>query len=130
MTRLDNWRIANRIAAPTAALRAAGVWAWILRKPDSITIIRGGVAQSTAQTVRIEFAVNVMTNEIGNNSGTSGKRYVTIFGIQGHATQANTDIQRGDKFKYHAAGNLANYEVLSVDKSQIGQIQAIAEELQ
>lgn len=129
MSRLDDWRNVSRLENPAASERAGSVWAWINRKPDTITVVRGGVAQ-TPQTVRIEFAVNVMTNEIGGNSGTSGKRYVTIFGIQGHNTAADTNLQRGDKFKYLAAGNAANYEVLSVDKTQIGQVQCIAEQLE
>lgn len=129
MARLSDWIGTNRIAVPTAVERAASVRAWINRKPDTITVIRAGVAQA-AQIVRIEFAVNMQTNEIGNNSGTSGKRYITLFGIQGHDTLPDTNIQRGDKFKYLAVGNAANFEVLSVDKTQIGQLQAIAEELQ
>ncbi len=129
MSRLDNWRQPNRLSAPSAGERAAGVWAWINRKPDTITIIRSGTAQ-TAQVVRVEINASANATALASNSGESSRRYVTIFGIQGHNTETDTDIQRNDRFKYYAAGNLANYVVLSVDKTQIGQIQAVAEELQ
>jgi hypothetical protein len=129
MSRLDDWRSTSRLSAPTASERAAAAWARINRKPDTITIIRAGVAQA-AQVVRIEINASANATDLSANSGTSSRRYVTIFGIQGHSTQADTDIQRGDKFKYLAAGNLANYEVLSVDKTQIGDIQAVAEMLE
>lgn len=129
MSRLDDWRNVSRLSAPTAAERAASVWAWINRKPDTITVIRGGTAQ-TAQVVRVEFNTGMDSREIGTNSGTSARNYVRIFGIQGHNTEADTDLRRGDKFKYYAAGNLANYEITSIDKTQIGQIQCVAEEIQ
>lgn len=129
MSRLDDWRNVSRLSAPTAAERAASVWAWINRKPDTITVIRGGTAQ-TAQVVRVEINATANATSLASNTGTAARRYVTIFGIQGHSTETDTDIQRNDRFKYQAAGNLANYLVLTVDKTQIGKIEAIAQELE
>lgn len=129
MSRLDDWRGTSRLSAPTASERAAAAWARINRKPDTITVIRAGVAQA-AQVVRIEWNTGMESKEVGLNSGSAARNYVRIFGIQGHNTQADTDLRRGDKFKYYAAGNLANYEITSIDKTQIGEIQAVAEELQ
>jgi hypothetical protein len=125
MSRLSEWKSQNRLAAPLAEDRAESMWAIIQRKPDTITVIRDGVAQ-TAQTVRIEIT-SVSANEPKTDSGQAARRAVTIFGIQGHATLGDTDLRRGDRFKYLASGNLANYEVIAVDKVQIGKIEAIAE---
>lgn len=111
--------------APTAIERSASVWWWIQRKPTSVVLLRG-VSTVTAQTVRIE---NAQPSEVGQDSGQSARRSVMVFGIQGHATLADTDIQRGDKFKWYAAGSLANYEVIAVDKAQIGQVQCACEEI-
>lgn len=129
MTRVDQWFGANRLQRPTAATRAASVWAWIQRKPDSVTLIRGATALS-AQTVRLEFNTSTRGAEPSSDSGAASKQYLMIFGIQGHPSQSDTNIQRGDRFSYLASNGRLNYEVLSVDKTQIGQVQAIAEELQ
>jgi len=125
MSRLSEWLPQTRLEAPLAEDRAASVWAWIQRKPDAITVIRDGVAQDE-QTVRIEIT-SVSANEPKTDSGQAARRSVTVFGIQGHATVADTDLQRGDRFKYLATGNLANYEIIAVDKVQVGQVQAVAE---
>lgn len=125
MARINGWLGTSRILTPTDATRAASVWAWILRKPTEVTLLRGSTVLD-AQTVRIE---NANANEVGRESGTAAKRGVVVFGIQGHDTLADTDIQRGDKFKWNAAGSLANYEVIAVDKAQLGQVQCTAEEI-
>lgn len=129
VSRLDQWFAVHRVGTPAAALRAASVWSWIQRKPTTVTLVRG-TTTLTAQVVRLEFANTVSGGESVSDSGTAAKRILNIFGIQGHVVQSNTDIQRGDRFSYLSSNGRLNYEVLSVDKTQIGQVQAIAEELQ
>lgn len=129
MTRLDQWFGAGRIGAPTAALRAGSTWAWIQRKPDTVTLVRGATVL-TAQVVRLEFNTSTRGAEPSSDSGAASKQYLVIFGIQGHDSLPDTNIQRGDRFSYLATNGRLNYEVLSVDKTQIGQIQAVAEEMQ
>lgn len=129
MSRLNDWMNPSRLSAPEDANRAASVWAWINRKPDIVTLVRGETALA-AQTVRIEFNTTTRGTELKSDTGASSKQYAMIFGIQGHATETDTNIQRGDQFSYLSPNGALNYEVLSVDKTQIGQVQAIAEELQ
>lgn len=127
MTTLSEFLAGSAIIfpAPTAVERSSSVWWWINRKPTSIVLLRNG-SPLAAQTVRIE---NAQPSETGTNGGLSSTRGVMIFGIQGHATIADTNIVRGDQFKWNAAGALANYEVIAVDKAQIGQVQIYATEL-
>jgi hypothetical protein len=128
MSRLDDWRNTSRLSQPTAAERASSVWFWINRKAHSLVFTRGATTL-TAQTVRIEWD-NVQGQESTSASGRGSKNLLRIFGIQGHSTYADTDIQRGDRFSLNSTNSRLNYEVISVDKTQIGQIQATAEEMQ
>jgi hypothetical protein len=129
MTRVNQWFGSHRISIPTAELRSASTWSWIQRKPDTVTLVRGAITLD-AQTVRLEFTNTTSGTENVSESGAASRRTLNIFGIQGHPSEDDTNIQRGDRFSYLATNGRLNYEVLSVDKTQLGQIQAVAEELQ
>jgi hypothetical protein len=101
--------------------RAEDAWKRIQDKPTSITIVRGKTEELDPQTVRIEF--DNTTNEITGSGGTiisvqRGK----VFGVRDHATVADTDIKKGDRFGIDGTV----YRVLSVIR-QTGEIQAIFE---
>lgn len=122
MSRIDDWLLPNRLPIPTAATRAASVWAWIQRKPTSITVVRDGAAIA-AQTVRLELSG---PGEQQQDTGVSARRTINVFGVQGHASVTDTSLRRGDNFQANGSTAL-NCEIISVDTTQIGQIQAIAE---
>lgn len=126
MTRIDAYLQPNRHSTPTAATRSASVYAWILQNASSIVIDREGVLLP-AQTVRIESG---SANEVAAEPGKAAKRKITVFGVVGHPTVADTDMRRGDRFSYNATptGRL-NYRIIHVDLTQIGQSQSEAEEI-
>jgi hypothetical protein len=78
------------------AFRAARAWLRINDKPSSITIVRDGVADLAAQTVRVE--VNPIGETVSPALGSLGQGSVTVYGIRQHATLPDTDIRRGDRF--------------------------------
>jgi hypothetical protein len=111
----------SRLTAPAANQRAASVWAWIQRKPTTIIIIR--TTALAAQTVRIEMS---SPSEMSRESGVGAGRTVNLFGVQGHDTIPDLDIERGDNFQANDSTAL-NFSVIGVDRTQIGQIQAICQ---
>lgn len=127
MSLISEWIQPTLVSAPTAGQRAASVYAWILRNASSIIIDREG-ATLTAQTVRIESGG---ASEVAAEPGKAAKRSITVFGIVGHPTVADTDVRRGDRFSFNAipVGRL-NYRVVNVDLTQIGQKQVEVEEIQ
>lgn len=128
MTRIDDYLLSNHSETPTAATRAAAAWAMILRNASEITVQRGTSTTLDAQTVRIEANA---ASEIGSpERGKAATRSILVFGVTGHNSVTDTDLKRDDRFSYKATptGRL-NYRIISVDKTQIGQIQATAEEI-
>lgn len=99
--------------------RAAAAWRRISEKPAQITIVRLETALSP-QTVRIEFSDTV--REKSGGAGKSSVRDVIVFGVQGHGTVPDTNIQRDDLFAYEGA----RYRVIDV-VLQTGEIQARCE---
>lgn len=88
--------IANWISSQmTATNRATDALARILDKPSSV-IIRRGSTNLSAQTVRLEYGSTTSPGEAGVASVNSQR--VVIFGIRDHETEADTDIQRADRF--------------------------------
>ena len=105
----------------SAAQRARDAWRRINDKPSEISILRNDTPPYlAAQTVRIEYSI--AEREVSGAGATTSVRGVTVFGVQGHATVPDTDIERGDKFAF--AGE--RYQVRSVDKTLVGEIQAIS----
>lgn len=116
--------LARRPVARTivAADRAARAWARIQDRPTSITVYRDSIAQ-TAQTVRIE-ATNSRANIERRDAGEVSVLSIILFGVRGHATQADTDLERGDLFTYGGG----QYRVIDVWRLP-GEVQARAERL-
>lgn len=106
-----------------ASDRAAAQWERIQEKPTSIVIVRGTATTLAAQTVRIELSSTVSGSQVtGDGGGASGSQDGYVFGIHGHATLPDTDIQRDDRF----VSDGVQYRVITVVKT-IGQIQASIE---
>jgi hypothetical protein len=100
--------------------RAIGAWRRIQRDPQSIALLRAGVAQ-TAITVRIEHDNGSATASTGDTrTAVTGR--VIVFGIRNHPTLADTDMQQGDRFVWEAR----EYEVKTV-RPQLGEIQVLCE---
>lgn len=84
-------------AAPRAddALRRIG------DKPTDLVIYRGKVLVALpSQRVRIEYD-GPDNGEVTGGAGTSSDSRVTVFGVNGHAVTANTDIKRDDRFTWN-----------------------------
>lgn len=102
--------------------RAADAWWRINEKPTSVTLKRNGVLQP-AQTVRID--VNSSASPAESAAGMSAARKLTIFGVRGHATIADTDIRKGDRVVL----GTSEYTVLSINEQNGGEVQAYAESI-
>lgn len=100
--------------------RAQDAWDRIQDKPSSIVLIRAK-APLAAQTMRIEMSEEL--SEGTGGAGQSAKQRGTLFGIKGHCSLADTDIQRDDRFTSKGI----QYRVLSVIYEQIGEVQARVE---
>lgn len=85
----------SKLGIISATSRAADAWRRISDKPTSITLVRDDVAQA-AQTVRIEYSVAF--KEPSGGAGQLAVGTATVFGINDHATLADTDLQRNDQF--------------------------------
>ena len=86
-------------AAATETDRAVDAWRRINEKPTSISMKRDTGNAVAAQTVRIEWGSS--SGGSGERAGAGGQssiRYGVVFGVHGHATVDDTDIQRGDRF--------------------------------
>ena len=115
---------------PISQGRAADAWRRIQQKPTSITVLRTSSPEAELilppQIVRIEYDSAARETGSGSHSevsgaGVSALRELTIFGLQGHASQPDTDIQRDDLF----ALNGATYVVVDVMPT-LGELQAKA----
>ena len=103
----------------SASSRAGDAWQRINDKPSDVTIKRGSTTLSS-QTVRVEFGESL--HESSGGAGTSSSRLVTVFGIQNHPTEDDTDIRRGDRFAIDGV----QYSVVDV-VTTLGEIQARCE---
>lgn len=91
----------------------------IADKSTSITVIRGGVAQ-TAQTVRIEALRSERT--VQTAGGNTAVIDTVIIGYKGHPTITDTDLQHGDRF----AVDGQMYEIVTVTPGTVNSLQAFA----
>jgi hypothetical protein len=105
------------------AARAVAAWRRITDRPTSITIRRSGAALA-AQTVRIEWSGYAREDEDRDVAADAlpGVGRLTVFGVRGHASIADTDIQRGDRFTLGAA----EVEVIALLLPP-GEVQAVCE---
>lgn len=105
----------------TAADRAVDTARLIADKPSSITVRRAGAALA-AQTVRLEPINSTPSNRRGEIADTSTIKML-IIGYRDHATIADTNVQRGDRFFFD--GQM--YSVLQVMTGVPSRLLAIAE---
>lgn len=120
MPALDSWLSSGNITIMSASARAAQEWQRIQDRPSSVVVTRVGV-QLAAQTVRIE-ADNTARWRDGALVD-RGIQTVTVFGIRGHATLPDTNIQRSDLITF-SDGTV--YEVIAINTPP-GEVQALCE---
>lgn len=106
-----------------AADRAADAWDRICEKGTSVVIVRNNVTLD-AQRMRKEYSNQQSNAEAKGGAGMSSKQRVILFGIRGHETEPDTDIQRDDR----AVIDGLQFRVVSV-VLQTGQVQAMCEAL-
>ena len=114
--------LAKAVEQRDAQRIAVGVWRNIQRAPNSLVLIRAGVAQPV-QTVRMEHDSSILTNDAPTRLNV--RQRVVVFGVKDHPTQADTDIVSQDRFIYERR----EYEVKTV-LQVIGGVQAFAEALE
>jgi hypothetical protein len=115
--------------APSAAKRAANAWRRILDKPSRISFVKPRVVaangtvtpESTlaAQTVRLERDSTAAL--LGGSAGAAPVMRVVVFGIRGHDSLADTDIEEG--YRFAADGD--QYRITEVINT-IGERQGLA----
>jgi hypothetical protein len=120
MPDLEAW-LANDVVRP--GVRAGMAWRRINDRPTSITIRRAG-EMLDAQTVRIEWSGYAREDEDADVAvdAMPGVGRLTVFGVRGHPTVPDTDIQRGDRFVVGAA----DVEVIALMLPP-GEVQAVCE---
>jgi hypothetical protein len=102
---------------------ALDAWRRIEDAPTAITIRRGEDTLE-AQTVRVEMGSGAREDRDlrrGLNV-LPGVRRAVVFGVRGHPTVGDTDIQRGDRFVIGAT----EFEVVGVIDAP-GEVQAVCE---
>jgi len=110
-------------AGTAASDRAADAWRRISEKPTSIVVVRNKVSQP-AQTVRVEYSNQQSNAEAKGGAGKSSTQRVMLFGIRGHESEADTDIERDDRIKIDGL----QFRVVSVIPT-LGEVQAMCEAL-
>lgn len=112
MTDFTNWTIDQE--------RGEGVSFLLAHRGVSI-VLRRGSTNLAAQTVLIVPDTNTSSQERDAEQGQSAAQRYFVIG------ESDLDIQRGDTFSLNPVNaNQRNFEVISVDKSLPGQVQARA----
>lgn len=121
--------LSDSVDAIDAPTRAARAWARIQRKPLPVVFTRprrvlgdGTVIPETqlpAQVVRVES--DDRASVVEGVAGVAPRRHVVVFGVRGHPTQPDTDMQEG--YTFSAEGD--PYRVTDVIV-QPGEVQGIA----
>lgn len=106
--------------AGQAATRAALAWRRIQDKPTSVAFRTPSGSTLSAQSVRVENESSASPTM--SAAGKSAARRVVVFGIKGHATEADTDVAEG--YRFILGGD--EYRVQSIVLT-IGEVQAFAE---
>lgn len=112
----------DKIYANPFSVRAVEAWSRIQDHPTVIEIHRGNGSPLAPQTVRIEENLRVREDE--KQSATTGMSISVVFGVRGHPTVADTDIQARDTFYIEATKG--TYQVLSIILAD-GEVQAVCE---
>lgn len=124
MPNISGWLGNTRISMIDEGTRAAAAWNRIQDRPTSITLYRNESALG-AQTVRLEYSEATTSAERPGVAGQPSERQLIVFGVQDHPTVADTNIQRGDMFRY-GTDTYAIVDVILLP----GEIQAYTERLQ
>jgi hypothetical protein len=117
MPNLKNWLGTEGI---DESQRAVDAWLRIQRNPTVVTLIRNN-HPLVDQTVRVEME-NTANADTPDGGVSGSRRSAVLFGVRGHPTVADTDVQRGDLF----ALNGARFRVVSIAMFP-GEVQARAE---
>jgi hypothetical protein len=97
--------------------RAGDAYRRISEKPTDVVFYDAEGLPLAAQTLRIEYDSSASASE--SVAGAVSTRKLILFGINGHATQPDSDIKKGYRFVREAR----EYEVVSVI-FQSGEVQA------
>lgn len=117
---INSWLGSNvDLLNPTAETKAVLAWRRILRFPTEIEIDRNGTYLA-AQTVRIEH--NIRVREDNKDLTATGVAVAMVFGVKGHPTIPDTDIQARDLFYFENT----MFEVTTIIPLE-GEIQATCE---
>jgi hypothetical protein len=108
MADLSRFLHQQRVSPINEAARAVAAWNRINDKASSVVLYRGVTAQA-AQTVRLEMDDTAKETGSAEPSGAS-VRELTVFGVKGHPTQADTSMMVGDRF---TSGGV-DYEIYEV----------------
>ena len=108
-----------------ATVRAERAWRKILRKPITLVMTKprtpsGGAVRLPAQTVRINS--DNRASVIGGPAGMAPTRAVMVYGVVGHPTQPDNDIQEGYTFVLDGDA----YRIVDIIPATPGEIQAQA----
>lgn len=129
MPDLDAWvyggGAASAVPVLSAEARAAQAWLRISDRPSSIVIERGsgsGRQVLSAQTVRVEYDNSARRSD--QQMTTSMISTAVVFGVRDHATVADTDIRRSDRFTVGSS----KYEVIAI-LTPPGEVQAVCQAL-
>lgn len=90
----------------------------------SITLDRAGTPVSAQTLLLAPAGKNTTASEISSDTGVAAKEQLLLVGLP------TADIKRQDRFKYPSSAGRLNYEVVRVERSIPGMIQAFAEEMQ
>ncbi len=106
--------------AGQAATRAALAWRRIQDKPSSIQFRTPAGSTLSAQTLRVEN--DSTASPTMSTAGKSAARRVVVFGVRGHATEADTDVAEG--YRFILAGDEFRVQAIVLT---IGEVQAMCE---
>lgn len=101
-------------------MRAQIQWARIMDKPTDVQFRRKST-NLDPQTIRIEFDDSMQSAD--SDLGMGAMRRVMLFGVRGHPTIDDLDVEVTDVFVH----DNVEFTVMSVNREIIGQIQAYAE---
>lgn len=107
--------------------RAEGIDYMLGQRGVPVVLVRAGSALA-AQTVLIVPAR--VRDEATGAAGQAARAQMTVIGTRGHATRADLNIRRGDRFRYPNAADGTQYEVTHVDRTQAGKVEARADAVQ
>lgn len=90
----------------------------------SLVLVRAGTPLAAQTALLVPSGRQTAAGEISGESGQAAKEQLLIVGLP------TMNVQRGDRFKYPASMGRLNYEVIRVEETMVGSIQAYAEEMQ